>query len=137
MLDGTGGSLAVLGDSGVPYRSRTYEEESPTEMPHASLHAQFVPPVDLRPQLKMPRNDPCWCGSGKKWKRCHRDRESQTPVKLGEQLSRLYREFQKGYCSHPQASSENCGHRIVRAHTVQRRPVPKLGPFEIDHKSAA
>ena len=90
-------------------------------MTHASLHAQFVPPADLRPQLKMQRNARCWCGSGKKWKRCHRDREFQTPVKLGEQLSRLYREFQKGYCSHPHASSENCGRRIVRAHTVQRR----------------
>jgi len=22
-------------------------------------------------QKKLGRNDPCWCGSGKKWKRCH------------------------------------------------------------------
>ena len=107
--------------AGVPYRGRTCEAESPTEMTHASLHAQFVPPTDLRPQTKMHRNVPCWCGSGKKWKRCHRNRESQPPVNVREQLSGLYREFQKGYCSHPQASSENCGHRIVRAHTVQRR----------------
>ena len=35
-------------------------------------------------------------------------------------MSSLYREFQQGYCSHPEASSENCS-RIVRAHTVQRR----------------
>ena len=107
--------------AGVPYRGRTCEAESPTEMTHASLHAQFVPPTDLRPQTKMHLNVPCWCGSGKKWKRCHRNRESQPPVNVREQLSGLYREFQKGYCSHPQASSENCGHRIVRAHTVQRR----------------
>jgi uncharacterized protein YchJ len=20
---------------------------------------------------KLSRNDPCWCGSGKKWKKCH------------------------------------------------------------------
>ena len=90
-------------------------------MTHASLHAPFVPPADLRPQKTMQRNDPCWCGSGKKWKKCHRDRESQQPVELGERLSRLYREFQKGYCSHPQARSEDCGHRIIRAHTVQLR----------------
>ena len=32
----------------------------------------------------------------------------------------MYGEFQKGYCSHPAASPDNCG-RIVRAHTVQRR----------------
>ena len=70
----------------------------------------------------MQQNGPCWCGSGKKWKKCHRKRESQQPINVGEQVLGLYREFQKeGYCSHPLASSENCGHRIVRAHTVQRR----------------
>jgi len=23
------------------------------------------------PNKKIGRNDPCWCGSGKKWKHCH------------------------------------------------------------------
>jgi len=23
------------------------------------------------PDMKLGRNDPCWCGSGKKYKRCH------------------------------------------------------------------
>ena len=87
---------------------------------HPSLHAPFVPPADLVPQRKMQRNEPCWCGSGKKWKRCHRDRESQQPIEFGQQLHQMYGEFQKGYCSHPEASPDNCG-RIVRAHTVQRR----------------
>ena len=80
----------------------------------------FVPPADLKPQRKMPRNSPCWCGSGKKWKKCHLGRASQPPIRLGAQTSRLYREFQKGYCSHPEASSDNCSDKIVRAHTVQR-----------------
>ena len=90
-------------------------------MPHASLHSQFLPPAELTPQRKMPRNAPCWCGSGKKWKYCHRDREFRPSVEVGERLSQLYSEFQKGYCSHPQASADNCGRRIIRAHTVQRR----------------
>jgi len=25
------------------------------------------------PNIKLGRNDPCWCGSGKKYKRCHYD----------------------------------------------------------------
>ncbi|HEX9654043.1 MAG TPA: SEC-C metal-binding domain-containing protein, partial [bacterium] len=25
--------------------------------------------------MKIGRNDPCWCGSGKKFKRCHLGRE--------------------------------------------------------------
>ena len=27
---------------------------------------------------KLGRNDPCWCGSGKKWKKCHLNREPHT-----------------------------------------------------------
>ena len=89
-------------------------------MAHASLHAQFVPPDRLKPQPKMARNDPCWCRSGKKWKQCHRNREFQSPVNVREQFAQLDREFQKGYCSHPEASPEDCG-AIIRSHTVQRR----------------
>jgi hypothetical protein len=28
-------------------------------------------PVDVRPLDVIYRNDPCWCGSGKKYKKCH------------------------------------------------------------------
>ena len=90
-------------------------------MTHPSLQMQFVPPAYLKPQRRMQRNAPCWCGSGKKWKKCHLGRESQPPIRPGEQMSRLYREFEKGYCSHPEASSDKCSGKIVRAHTVQRR----------------
>ena len=90
-------------------------------MTHASLQIPLVKPAELEPKQKMGRNDLCWCGSGRKWKRCHLDRESRPPPIPGEQTSRLYREFQKGYCSHPDASPDNCSDKIVRAHTVQRR----------------
>ena len=100
---------------------RRSESEITDEMTHPSLEMPFVPPANLKPQQKMPRNTPCWCGSGKKWKKCHLGRESQPPIRLGEQMLQLYREFQKGYCSHPEASSDNCSDKIVRAHTVQRR----------------
>ena len=93
----------------------------PAEMTHPSLQTHFVPPPELKPQWRMPRNDRCWCGSGKKWKQCHRDRESQPRVRLGERFSRLADEFKKGYCSHPQASFDNCSNKIISAHTVQRR----------------
>ena len=63
----------------------------------------------------------CWCGSGKKWKWCHKDREKKPPVKYGESLARLHREFTKGYCSYPDVTESPCSNRIIRAHTVQRR----------------
>lgn len=30
------------------------------------------------------RNDPCWCGSGKKFKKCHADRSTQSPYPYHE-----------------------------------------------------
>ncbi|MBA3874269.1 MAG: SEC-C domain-containing protein [Anaerolineae bacterium] len=34
----------------------------------------------VRAQIKLGRNDPCWCGSGKKYKNCHL-KEDQAKVK--------------------------------------------------------
>lgn len=90
-------------------------------MTHASLPAPPILPPALEPKREMGRNERCWCGSGRKWKKCHLGRESRPPPIPGEQVSRLYREFQKGYCSHPEASPDTCSDKIVRAHTVQRR----------------
>ncbi len=36
----------------------------------AGPHGNGTPP-QARSGPKMGRNDPCWCGSGKKYKRCH------------------------------------------------------------------
>ena len=35
---------------------------------------ESVRPV-VRPAPKPGRNDPCWCGSGKKYKKCHLDQD--------------------------------------------------------------
>jgi hypothetical protein len=34
--------------------------------------------------MKLGRNDPCWCNSGKKYKKCHLDREKETPARRGK-----------------------------------------------------
>ncbi len=39
----------------------------------------------------MQRNDPCWCGSGKKWKKCH------YPLAPDQNFSELARDYQKQY----------------------------------------
>lgn len=35
------------------------------------------------------RNEKCWCGSGKKFKHCHLDREKMTPMTIQEEQDHL------------------------------------------------
>jgi len=41
--------------------------------PAAGTHRSSKPPSYTRAQSKLGRNDPCWCGSGRKYKHCHLD----------------------------------------------------------------
>jgi preprotein translocase subunit SecA len=38
---------------------------------------QGQPQEDVRPDCELGRNDPCWCGSGKKYKHCHMRKDEQ------------------------------------------------------------
>ena len=44
--------------------------------PVAAGSAQSRPVVAGSGKKKIGRNDPCWCGSGKKWKKCHYPQEA-------------------------------------------------------------
>ncbi len=65
------------------------------------------------------RNDLCWCGSGKKYKKCHVNRESAKPESFGALRSDLSKEFRKKQCLHPLAGPVVCD-RVIAAHTIQR-----------------
>ena len=71
------------------------------------------------PKTTLGRNDACWCGSGEKYKRCHLNREAESPLPWG-QLANLHRQpfLKKKTCLHPDAPKA-CG-KIIRAHTIQR-----------------
>lgn len=65
------------------------------------------------------RNQLCWCGSGKKFKRCHLGTErSGEPAYRGAVTARR-KEFSRRTCLHPKAPDE-CHGSIVRAHTISR-----------------
>ncbi|MBN1484379.1 MAG: SEC-C domain-containing protein [Chloroflexia bacterium] len=49
---------------------------------------RFRPPPPRPPADKPGRNDPCWCGSGKKYKRCH--------LREDEEQERRYRRWLLG-----------------------------------------
>jgi hypothetical protein len=94
--------------------------ERPTASPHPSLEAEFVAPTPLDPKQVMYPYAPCWCGSGTKWKWCHKDRSKQKPHAIGALFATVNEELRSGYCSHPNADTSTCSDRIIRAHTVQR-----------------
>ena len=91
-----------------------------TFKPHSSLNAPLIELRDRSAPRTMAVNAPCWCGSGRKWKRCHRDRDLQPPVNVWEHVARMRERFLKGHCCHPIAGVNTCGGPPVQAHSVQR-----------------
>ena len=69
---------------------------------------------------KLGRNDPCWCGSGKKFKRCHLNRESEKPIDRWEADREFRKAFAAKTCLAPEGWRSNCSKTVARAHTVPR-----------------
>lgn len=68
--------------------------------------------------------EPCWCGSGRKFKKCHRIREGQSALPLGRILhdqSRIF--WRRRGCMHPHASAQSCSGDVIDAHSIQRQGV--------------
>lgn len=81
-----------------------------------NLYPDFVP---LQPKLVMQANETCWCRSGKKWKKCHRDKQFKRPVTEGELFKILNDERRKGVCLHASAPIE-CVGPAIGSHTIQK-----------------
>lgn len=66
--------------------------------------------------------EPCWCGSGKKYKKCHMLREQKKPYTIGK-LQNLQRKifWRKRGCMHPLASPESCRGKVIDSHSIQRK----------------
>lgn len=70
--------------------------------------------------MKIGRNEKCWCGSGEKYKRCHLDRDRQTPVEKKEVYSFLKKKNLRKYCYAPKELQHECSSKIINAHTVSK-----------------
>jgi hypothetical protein len=68
------------------------------------------------------RNEPCWCGSGKKYKKCHLNRASEKDLPFEALVQEMQEAWDQKKCLHPQAAARVCD-RIVSAHTIQRSRV--------------
>lgn len=70
---------------------------------------------------KIGRNDPCWCHSGKKYKKCHLKRDRQPKRQPWEVAAEMRQQFENNeYCTHALAGPSSCEGQIVRAHTIPR-----------------
>jgi hypothetical protein len=69
---------------------------------------------------KIGRNDPCWCGSGIKHKKCHLNRDTQKPVNHWEASKEFKNAFSAPKCCAPDSFHSQCSKKIVKAHTIPK-----------------
>lgn len=66
------------------------------------------------------RNKPCWCGSGKKYKKCHLIREQQAPLTRGDLEAHSRTQRSKKICSVKNIFPGECSGKIINAHTISK-----------------
>ncbi|MBL7223950.1 MAG: SEC-C domain-containing protein [Candidatus Brocadiae bacterium] len=76
--------------------------------------------------MELGRNDPCWCGSGKKYKKCHMHRQTTEPLSRQEVLGRFKRATTKRYCLHPESGPGACSATIARSHTIPKAALRQI-----------
>lgn len=69
---------------------------------------------------KIGRNDPCWCGSGLKYKKCHLNRDKQEPLNRWEAVKSVRKLFSYKDCLAPPQLKLHCSNTLSRAHTVPK-----------------
>jgi len=69
---------------------------------------------------KTGRNDSCWCGSGKKYKHCHLDRENATPMTRADLEAHRKQIGAIAKCLAKNLDDAPCSPRIVSAHTISK-----------------
>ncbi|TKW66518.1 MAG: SEC-C domain-containing protein [Paracoccus denitrificans] len=68
------------------------------------------------------RNQPCWCGSGKKYKNCHLDRDVQPKENRWAALDLNRKAFSQKKCFARDVGLGDCEGGVIKAHTVSRGP---------------
>ncbi len=87
----------------------------------------YVPPAQLPG-----RNDPCHCGSGKKYKKCHEDQDSNATHAV---LEKKWAEGEKVAAA--RAEEESKEGAKPQATNVPHRPSPMTGPAGQKHNTMA
>lgn len=75
--------------------------------------------------MKSKRNDPCWCGSGKKYEQCHLGRENKDRPVVSDSIKAFRDAQRRRLCLHPDSTTAGCD-GIINAHTVQSQLLRKI-----------
>lgn len=76
-------------------------------------------------RMRLGRNSLCWCGSSKKYKKCHLGREGQAPLNPWDASKKFRKEFGVRDCLVPDELKSDCSGTIIKVHTV-----PKSGSLK-------
>lgn len=68
------------------------------------------------------RNAPCWCGSGKKYKKCHLGRDAQPKENPWAAVDVNRKAFSQKKCWARDVGLGDCEGGVIKAHTVSRGP---------------
>jgi hypothetical protein len=82
---------------------------------------------------KIGRNDPCWCGSGNKYKKCHLNRTNEEAHPISRLIAELKSKISHKECMHPDAKNGSCNKKIIDAHTIQKKGPLKFIADESSH----
>lgn len=70
--------------------------------------------------MKPGRNVPCWCGSGKKYKKCHLGRENQPRPKISEAFAAANKAPAGLTCNCPLDLRDQCNGDVIGSHTISK-----------------
>lgn len=71
------------------------------------------------------RNSLCWCGSGKKFKKCHLGRTEAERPSIGDALKLLESAVPR-QCLYQENSGTQCMEPVIRAHSIQRNHLVQI-----------
>lgn len=69
---------------------------------------------------KIGRNEPCWCKSGKKYKKCHLDRGKEIELTRSDLEKHVSHVLGSKKCSVSNVFPHQCAGQIVNAHTISK-----------------
>jgi len=69
---------------------------------------------------KIGRNDPCYCGSNIKYKKCHLNRHLEKEITEGDVKGFASKKRVPKACFHSAVDGANCAGKIIEAHTVSK-----------------